>query len=197
MNGQRLDPEPIDQLFLKARTYNGWRDPATTQIALEELYALARLGPTAGNCSPARFVFVTSPEGKQRLSSHVSRGNREKTMAAPVCAIVAYDLDFANTIPFLFPHNPGAASWYADPDVRKETALRNSSLQGAYLIMAARTLGYDCGPMSGFDNAGVDREFFADTSVRSNFLINIGHGDPATIKDRLPRLPFSEACRVV
>jgi nitroreductase len=189
-----LEPTAVDLLFRKARTYNAWAPELIAEATLRDLYELVKLGPTSGNVSPARFVFVATPEGKKRLSPHLSRGNHDKTMAAPVCVIVAYDLDFADKLATLFPHNPTAASWYADPVVQQETALRNSSLQGAYLIMAARALGYDCGPMSGFKNAGVDAEFFAGTRIKSNFLINVGHGDPASLKPRLPRLSFEEAC---
>ncbi len=193
MTDTALNDAAIDQLFREARTYNVWRPETLSVAEMRELYALAKLGPTSGNCSPARFVFVHSGEGKKRLSPHLSRGNHDKTMAAPVCVIVAYDLDFADRLAELFPHNPGAASWYADPVVQHDTALRNSSLQGAYLIMAARALGYDCGPMSGFNNDGVDAEFFAGTRVKSNFLINIGRGDSSSLGPRLPRLSFEDA----
>lgn len=191
-----ISPQCQAQLFTEARTYNGWRDEPLGEQIVRDLYDLVKLGPTASNTSPARFVFVASPEGKARLAPHLSSANRAKTMAAPVCVIVAYDLDFAEKIPFLFPHNPGAKAWYAAPAMQLETALRNSSLQGAYLIMAARALGYDCGPMSGFNNAGLDEEFFAGTRVRSNFLCSIGRGDPESVRDRLPRLAFDEACSI-
>jgi nitroreductase len=197
MSKEPLASAALDQLFREARTYGGWRGEPITGAALKSLYELAKLGPTAGNTSPARFVFVTSPAGKQRLSPHLSAGNRDKTMAAPVTVIVGYDLDFAKKVPFLFPHKPEAANWYGDPVVAQETALRSSSLQGAYLIMAARALGYDCGPMSGFDNDGVDKEFFSGARIRSNFLINIGKGDPLSLRPRLPRLSFEEVCSVI
>ena len=201
MSKAALQADALAQVFTDARTFNAWRSDADVaaelaDAGLTDIYELAKLGPTAGNTSPARFVFVLSEDGKKRLSPHLSRGNHDKTMAAPACVIVAYDLDFADRLPELFPHNPSAASWYKDPMVQRETALRNSSLQGAYLIMAARALGYDCGPMSGFDNDGVDAEFFAGTRIKSNFLINLGVGDPVSVKPRLPRLTFAEACIV-
>lgn len=189
-----FDDPALDRLFLQARTHNGWTDEALPENLPEMLYELVKWGPTSANVSPARFVFIATPEGKARLSPHLSSGNRAKTMAAPLCVIVAYDLDFAEKLPTLFPHAPTARYWFNDPVVREATALRNSSLQGAYLIMAARALGLDCGPMSGFNNAGVDEAFFAGTALRSNFLCNIGHGDPAGLFPRNPRLSFEEAC---
>lgn len=187
----------LDQLFREARTYNSFVEEPLPQALLRAVYDLAKWGPTSGNVCPARFVFVATPEGKARLSPYLSRGNRAKTMAAPVCVIIAYDLDFAEKLPQLFPHEPSAKYWFKDPVVRQETALRNSSLQGAYLILAARSLGLDCGPMSGFDNAGVDREFFEGTPFRSNFICNLGHGTQANLFPRLPRLSFEEACSIV
>lgn len=195
--GLDLENPALDRLFRQARTHNGWIEDALPETLPETLYELLKWGPTSANVSPARFVFVRTPEGKARLSPHLSSGNRAKTMAAPLCVIVAYDLDFAEKLPTLFPHEPSARYWFGDPVVREATALRNSSLQGAYLIMAARALGLDCGPMSGFDNAGVDAEFFAGTPVKSNFLCNIGHGDPAKLFGRNPRLSFQEACSTV
>jgi 3-hydroxypropanoate dehydrogenase len=192
-----LGHDALDQLFHRARTYNSWADLALPQGTFEELYGLARLGPTSANCSSGRFVFVASPEGKRRLAPHLSNANRAKTMAAPVCVIVAYDVDFTEKLVTLFPHQPNARHWFGDAAAREITALRNSSLQGAYLIMAARALGLDCGPMSGFDNAGVDAEFFAGTSVKSNFLCSIGHGTEAGLFPRNPRLEFDEACQIV
>jgi 3-hydroxypropanoate dehydrogenase len=187
----------LDQLFLGARTHNAWTaDPIAPEL-LRRLYDVLKWAPTSGNCSPGRFVFVQSADAKARLSPHLSRGNRAKTMAAPVCVIVAYDLAFAEQLPFLFPNDPTAAHWFADPEVTRVTALRNSSLQGAYLILAARALGLDCGPMSGFDNAGLDETFFAGTSWRSNFLVNLGHGGPEGVFPRNPRLDFDLACRIL
>lgn len=189
-----VDTPLLDQLFEGARTHNAWRAEALPESTLRRLYDALKWGPTSANCSAGRFVFVRSEEGKARLAPHLSRANRAKTMAAPVCVIVGYDLDFAEKMPRLFPHDPSAPAWFADPAVAQETAFRNSSLQGAYLIMAARALGLDCGPMSGFDRAGVDAEFFAGTSWRSNFLVNIGHGRAEALYPRNPRLEFEEAC---
>jgi len=192
-----LEPSALDQLFRTARTRNAWRDDPVPETLIRELYELLKWAPTATNVAPGRFVFLTSEAAKARLSPHLSRGNRAKTMAAPVVVIVAYDMAFAEKIPQLFPHQPGAASWFADPAVAEQTAFRNGSLQGAYLIMAARALGLDCGPMSGFDRAGVDDEFFAGTSRRSNFLCNIGYGSDENLFERLPRLSFEEACQIL
>ena len=194
---QPLDAAALDTLFRQARTRNGWTDRPVPEALLREVYDLAKLGPTSANISPARFVFVASAEAKARLAPHLSNTNRPKMLAAPVCAIVAYDLNFAETIPRLFPQNPGAQHWFGDPAVAQATAFRNGSLQGAYLILAARSLGLDCGPMSGFDNAGVDAEFFEGSSWRSNFICNLGYGSEEGLFPRNPRLDFEEACRVL
>lgn len=186
----------LDRLFRKARTYNAWTNAPLPERLAELLYDLVKWGPTSANVSPARFVFVSTPEGKARLSPHLSNGNRAKTMAAPLCVIVAYDLAFAEKLPRLYPHQPEARYWFDDPVICETTALRNGSLQGAYLIMAARALGLDCGPMSGFDNDGVDREFFAGTPIRSNFLCNIGYGAAGGLFPRHPRLAFEEVCQL-
>lgn len=191
-----LDAAALDQLFVQARTYNsfgGEIDDAT----LHRLYDLLKYGPTAANSTPARFVFVRSPEAKARLEPALDAGNHDKTMAAPVTVIVAYDLDFHHKLPLLFPHTD-ARAWFEGPAQEKRfvPALRNGSLQGAYMMLAARSLGLDCGPMSGFDNAKVDAAFFAGTQWKSNFLVNLGKGDPASIFPRSPRLPFDEACRI-
>jgi len=191
-----LDDLALDQLFRSARTYNafsGQVDDAT----LHRLYDLLKWGPTAANASPARFVFVRSPEAKAKLGPALDQGNREKTLAAPVTVIVGYDMAFYDKLPVLFPHTD-ARSWFAGrPEPVLETvALRNGSLQGAYLILAARSLGLDCGPMSGFNNAMVDEAFFAGTAIRSNFLVNLGKGDASSIFPRSPRLGFDEACRI-
>ncbi len=191
-----VDSQSLEKLFAAARTHNAWRAEPLPADTIRRLYDALKWGPTSANCSAGRFVFVQSEEGKARLSPHLSRANRAKTLAAPVCVIVAYDLNFAEKMPKLFPHDPTAPAWFADPAVAQETAFRNSSLQGAYLIMAARAMGLDCGPMSGFDRTGVDTEFFAETSWRSNFLVNIGHGDPQALFPRNPRLDFDEACVV-
>jgi 3-hydroxypropanoate dehydrogenase len=164
---------------------------------LQELVALANLGPTSANCEPMRLVFVASPAAKARLKPHLAPGNVDKTMAAPVTAIVAYDLKFFENLPRLFPFTD-AKSWFeGKPDHIQTTAVRNGTLQGGYLIMAARALGLDCGPMSGFDQAGVDADFFAGTSVRSNFLVNLGYGDHSSLHPRAPRLSFDETAKIV
>ena len=191
-----LTPAAFDQLFRQARTYNAFSGEVGDDL-LHRLYDLVKWGPTTANTCPARFVFVRSAEAKRRLEPALDEGNRTKTMAAPCTVIVAYDLDFFEKSPVLFPHTD-AKSWFdGKPDDALDTiALRNSSLQGAYLLLAARALGLDCGPMSGFDNAKVDAEFFGGTRIRSNFLVNLGHGDPSSIFPRSPRLGFDEACRI-
>lgn len=191
-----LDPAALDRLFRTARTHNAWQDRPLGEARLRELYELFKWGPTSANISPARFVFVVSPEAKRRLAPCLDEGNRAKTMAAPATVIVAYDLAFYEKLPYLFPH-ADARSWFAGNQPLIESAgFRNGTLQGAYLILAARALGLDCGPMSGFDNAKVDAEFFAGTQVRSNFLINLGYGDPKGLFPRSPRLSFDEACQI-
>jgi 3-hydroxypropanoate dehydrogenase len=193
------DPLPeaaLRQLFLDARTHNAWTDQPVTDEDIHRLYDLLRFGPTSANTSPARFVFVKSPAAKERLKPFLSAGNRDKTMAAPVTAILGYDLAFHELLPKLFPHTD-ARSWFTgDPAKIEETAFRNSSLQGGYLILAARALGLDAGPMSGFDKAGVEQEFFPSGTIRVNFLCNLGYGDPAKLFVRNPRLAFDEACSI-
>jgi 3-hydroxypropanoate dehydrogenase len=191
-------PDPcLDQLFREARTHNAWQDRDVPDELLHQVVDLLKLGPTSANCSPARFVFVKSPEAKERLKPHLSEGNRDKTMKAPVCAIIGYDLDFYLYLPKLFPHTD-AKSWFEGNEKKiAETAFRNGTLQGAYLIMAARALGLDCGPMSGFNNEGVDREFFAGTKIKSNFLCNLAYGDPSVLFPRSPRFSFDEMARIV
>ncbi|MGJ0557689.1 malonic semialdehyde reductase [Methylocystis sp.] len=194
---QPLDDAALRQLFLDARTHNKWHDKDVPDSLLHALVDTLKMGPTSGNCSPARFVFVKSKEAKERLKPHLSEGNRDKTMQAPVCAIIGYDLEFYEHMPKLFPHTD-ARSWFAGkPEKIKETAFRNGTLQGAYLILAARLHGLDCGPMSGFDAAGVDQAFFAGTSVRSNFLCNIGYGDVSGVRPRSPRFEFTEMAKIV
>jgi 3-hydroxypropanoate dehydrogenase len=192
-----LPSESLDQLFRTARTHNRLGGEVSDET-LRELYDLLKWAPTTANASPARFVFLKSAEAKKRLEPALDEGNLEKTMTAPVTVIVGHDLAFYEKLPFLFPH-ADAKSWFdTAPEAALQTvALRNGSLQGAYLILAARSLGLDCGPMSGFDNAKVDAEFFAGTRVRSNFLVNLGVGDPAAIFPRSPRLPFDEAARIL
>jgi 3-hydroxypropanoate dehydrogenase len=191
-------PEPcLDQLFRDARTHNAWRDKDIPDSLLHELIDLVKLGPTSANCSPARFVFVKSREAKKRLRPLLSEGNRDKTMQAPVCAIIGYDLDFYQHLPKLFPHTD-AKSWF-EGNAKKiqETAFRNGTLQGAYLILAARALGLDTGPMSGFDNKGIDADFFAGTNIKSNFLCSLGYGDASVLFPRSPRFSFDEMARIV
>jgi len=191
-----LMDDALRQLFLDARTHNAWRDTPVDVEGLKRLWDLTRMGPTSANCSPARIVFVQSPEAKKKLEPCLMEGNRAKTMSAPVTAIIGQDMRFYDHLPKLFPH-ADAKSWFAGNDALiEETAFRNATLQGAYLILAARALGLDCGPMSGFDKAMVDEAFFAGTSVKSNFLVNIGHGDPSGLFERSPRFDFDEACRV-
>jgi 3-hydroxypropanoate dehydrogenase len=191
-----LPDASLDQLFRQARTYNrfsGEVDDAT----LHALYDLLKWGPTTSNSCPARFVFVRSQEAKAKLGPALDEGNYKKTMAAPCTVIVAYDMAFFEKVPVLFPHTDARGWFDTKPENDLRTiALRNGSLQGAYLLLAARALGVDCGPMSGFDNAKVDAAFFAGTTWRSNFLVNLGKGDPASIFPRSPRLPFDEVCRI-
>ena len=199
---QPLSQDALNQIFLEARTFasnpNPWQDRPVTDAQLEQIWNLARMGPTAANSSPARVVFVRTPEAKARLKPALDAGNVEKTMNAPVTAIVGSDLAFYEKLPYLFPHTD-ARSWFAGKSEAElfPGALRNSSLQGAYLIVAARALGLDCGPMGGFDAARVDAEFFAGTTVKSSFLINIGYGRRDTLHPRSPRLAFAEACSIV
>ena len=190
-----LSDAALDQLFRTARTYNAFSGEIPEQT-LRQLYDLVKFGPTAANSTPARFVFVKSAEAKQKLAPALDEGNRAKTLAAPVTVIVGFDEDFHEKLPVLFPHTD-AKSWFEGPrEGRHVPAFRNGSLQGAYLILAARALGLDCGPMSGFNNAKVDEAFFAGTAIKSNFLVNLGQGDPASIFPRSPRLGFDEACRI-
>lgn len=188
----------LDQLFRAARTHNAWQERPVEEATLRAVWELTRWGPTSANCSPARIVFCRSREAKARLRPFLSPGNVEKTMAAPVCAILAYDTAFYEKLDDLFPQNPAMRDYFArDPEQSERHALRNASLQGGYFILAARALGLDCGPMSGFDPAGVDREFFPDGRWKSNFLCNLGYGDPAGLRPRNPRLAFDDACRIL
>ena len=193
----RLDPAAIKQLFLDARTQNKWQAKDVPDSLLKELVDVMKMAPTSANCSPARIVFVKSPEAKARLKPLLSPGNVDKTMAAPVTAIIGHDMAFYEHLPQLFPH-ADAKSWFVGkPEHIGTTAFRNGTLQGAYLILAARTLGLDSGGMSGFDNAGVDAAFFKDTTVKSNFLLNLGYGDPAGVMARSPRFAFDEMAKIV
>ena len=191
-----LDAAALDQLFREARTQNRWQDRPVPDAKLEELYNLLKFGPTSANASPARFVFVRTSEGKAKLKEALTPGNLEKTMTAPVTVIVAHDSAFYDKLPFLFPH-ADARSWFSsNPGLAETTAFRNGTLQGAYLILAARAIGLDAGPMSGFDAAKLDNLFLAGTGWKSNFLVNLGYGDPAGLFPRSPRLSFDEACRL-
>jgi len=197
-----LSEAALDQIFRTARTYrrsaDAWLPRPVSDEQIRAIYDLAKLGPTSANCSPARIVFVKSAEAKAKLGPTLGAGNLAQTMAAPVTAIVGSDHAFYDALPRLYKESPEARSWFAGkPDVIAATAFRNASLQGAYLIIAARALGLDCGPMSGFHNDGVDALFFAGTAVKSNFLINIGYGNPAVIRPREERYAFDEACRIV
>lgn len=189
-----LDDAALDTLFRSARTQNKWTDAPVTDETLGALFDLLKMGPTSANCSPARFLFLRSPEAKAKLKPALSPGNVDKTMAAPVAVIVATDPLFYDHLPRLFPH-ADARAWFAGNAAFAEvSAFRNGSLQGAYLILAARALGLDCGPMSGFDNDMVDDLFLAEQGWKSNFLVNLGHGDPEGLFPRSPRLDFAEAC---
>ncbi len=194
---EMLSDTALDQLFRNARTFNAWLDREVTDAQLHQLYDLLKYGPTSANSSPMRLVFVKSAEAKAKLSPFLSEGNRAKTMAAPVTAIVANDHAFHEKLPQLFPHTD-ARSWFeGNQPLIDTTAFRNATLQGAYLILAARAVGLDCGPMSGFDNAGVDAAFFAGTAIKSNFLVNLGYGDASRdLFARSPRLSFDEACTI-
>ena len=194
---QPLPDAALDQLFRTARTYNAFTGEVSDET-LQQLYGLLKFGPTEANTTPARIVFVKSDEAKAKLGPALSEGNYKKTMAAPCVAIVGYDMRFYDKLPVLFPHTD-AKPWFEHRDEANLAwvANRNSSLQTAYLILAARALGLDCGPMTGFDNAKVDAAFFAGTPVRSSILVNLGHGDPASIFPRSPRLGFDEACRIL
>lgn len=195
-----VNDHALDVIFRDARTQNGYLDQSVPEVLVRAVYDLAKMGPTSANCSPARFVFVTTPEGKERLLPHMSGGNKDKTKAAPWTVIIAHDMRFAEKVPKLFPHQPDAKNWFDNNT--EETAFRNGTLQAAYLMIAARALGLDCGPMSGFDMAGVNREFFEtqpgeEQHWKANFICNLGHGDKSKIMPRLPRLEFDEACRIL
>ena len=192
-----LSDAGLDKIFRQARTYRAWRDEAVSDVLLEAIYDLAKMGPTNANCCPLRVAFLRSTAGKEKLRPALDSGNVDKTMAAPVTAIIAYDLAFYELFPKLAPHRDGHKIYAGKPELIAETAMRNGSLQGAYFIVAARALGLDCGPMSGFDREKVDEAFFAGTSWRSNFLCNLGHGDPAALKPRAARLDFDEACQLL
>jgi 3-hydroxypropanoate dehydrogenase len=193
---ERLDDLALDRLFRTARTRNAWTDRPVTEQQVRELYDLLKFGPTSSNCCPARFVWIRSADGKQKLAALASPGNSPKILAAPVTVIVGYDLDFAEQMPKLFPaRGKQMQEYFSDPLVAQTTAFRNSSLQGAYLIIAARALGLDCGPMSGFNNDAVDSEFFGGSRIKSNFICSIGYGSDQNLFPRNPRLTFEESGR--
>lgn len=188
---EALSDSALDQLFREARSFNGWLDKDVSEQQIEAIWELTKMGPTSANQLPARIVWCKSVEAKERLARHAGEGNQKKILTAPVCAILAMDLEFHEHLPWLFPHTD-AKSWFTgDAEARRVSAFRNSTLQGAYLILAARALGLDCGPMSGFDNSTVDADFFAEEpNWKSNFICSIGYGDPASIFDRSPRPEF-------
>lgn len=190
------DKSCLARLFTSGRSRNDWREEQVPDETWRLLYDLLKMGPTSANVSPARFVFCTSDDAKARVARHMSATNAAKSIKAPAIVIIAHDLQFADRIPELFPHNPGARFWFDDEQVREETAFRNGTLQGAYLMMAARALGFDCGPMSGFDKTTLDADFFAEGTLRSNFLCAIGHGIDEPF-ERLPRLAFEDACSIL
>jgi 3-hydroxypropanoate dehydrogenase len=193
----RISKAILDQLFLDARSHNGWTDEDVPEAVLKELVDITKMGPTSANCCPARFVFVKSDDAKNRLKPHLAAGNVEKAMTAPVCAIIAHDMKFYEHLPQLFPHTD-AKSWFAGKaGLIEETAVRNGTLQGAYFMIAARGLGLDVGAMSGFDSDGVDAEFFPEGHVKSNFLCNLGRGDPAGLFGRSPRFDFDEMAEIL
>ncbi|MBV1702822.1 MAG: malonic semialdehyde reductase [Hyphomicrobiales bacterium] len=192
----KLPVPSLEQLFLNARTQNTWLAQDVPDAMLHELADLLKMGPTSANCSPARIVFVKSKAAKERLIPHLSEGNRAKTQQAPVCAIIGYDTEFHEKLPKLFPHADARAWFVGKPAFIEATAFRNSSLQGAYLILAARALGLDTGPMSGFDPAGVEKEFFPDGKIKVNFMCNLGYGDPKGVFARSPRFAFDEFCQI-
>jgi 3-hydroxypropanoate dehydrogenase len=192
-----LDDKALDLLFRDARTHNGWLDKPVTDAQIHAIYDILKMGPTSSNSQPARFVFIRTKEGKEKLRPALSAGNTDKTMAAPVTAIVAYDTQFYEHLPKNFPHNPEAITWFKGTPAAAPTAFRNGSLQGAYLMMAARAIGLDIGAMSGFNNTLLDEIFFPDGRFKSNFLCNIGYGDPSKLFGRSPRMSFEAACTLM
>lgn len=188
----------LDKLFLKARSHYNWKKKEVKEKTLKDLYNLVKNCPTSANSEPMRILFLKSDKSKERLRPHLSDGNVDKTMTAPIVAIIAYDSKFFNHLPKLFPHNPGMKKVLSNPPAKAEiTAFRNSTLQGGYFMIAARALGLDVGPMSGFNNSGVDKEFFSNGRFKSNFLCNLGYGDKSKLLNRLPRFKFSEVCKIL
>lgn len=192
----RFENAALSQLFLSARSRNAWKKETLPDRIWHDIYDILKAGPTSANVSPGRFVFCTTEAAKARVARHMPSTNAAKSIDAPAIVIIAQDLDFAEKIPFLFPHNPDVKNWFGDPQVRQDTAFRNATLQGAYLMLAARAVGLDCGPMSGYDQAAVDADFFAGTAIKSNFLCTLGHGIDTPF-EKLPRLPFEEACQIL
>ncbi|MFT6653289.1 MAG: 3-hydroxypropanoate dehydrogenase [Marinomonas primoryensis] len=197
MDKEALNNAGLDLIFRSARTYNAWQDRGIPRSVMEEVYELAKMGPTSANCCPARFVFVSSTEAKAKLQPCLAEGNVAKTMQAPCCVIVAYDREFYEQLPELFPSRDMRAMFAGNAALIEDTARRNVALQGGYLIMAARAIGLDCGPMSGFDREAVDKAFFPDGQWRSDFLCSLGYGDAEGLYPRSPRLDFSTACQVL
>ena len=193
-----MNQDFLNKLFLKARSHYSWKRKDIDEQTLKDLYDLIKNCPTSANSEPMRVIFLKSKEAKERIKPHLSEGNVEKTMTAAVVAIIAYDSKFYNHLPKLFPHNPGMKKVLSNPPTKAETtAFRNSTLQGGYFMLAARALGLDVGPMSGFDNSGVDKEFFPDGRFKSNFLCNLGYCDESKLLDRLPRFEYSEVCKIL
>ena len=197
-SGTPLSDAALDPLFRDARTLRKWQDRPVSETLLRAIADLMKMGPTSANCSPARIVFVVSGEAKERLKPHLDDGNVEQTMTAPATAIIGYDIEFFEKFDFLHPHNPaGPRSWFeGKPESAAKAALQNSSLQGGYFIMAARSLGLDCGPMGGFDATGIEKTFFPGGKIRANFLCNLGYGDRSGLRPRLPRFAFEEFCEI-
>lgn len=195
-----IDSQALDTLFRTARSQNGWLPKPVSDAQLHEIYELMKWGPTSANQSPARILFLRSAQSKERVKPHLLAANVDKVMTAPAAVIIAYDVKFYEHLPKLFPHNPSASTWFAGDDKKalaEASAFRNGTLQGAYFMLAARAVGLDCGPISGFNNAGVDGEFFAGTSFNSNFICSIGYGDPAKVYTRSPRFKFDEVCQLL
>ncbi len=187
-----ISQQARDIILGEARSHFEWHDKAVPDALLKQIYDLAKMGATSANCSPARFIFITSDAGRERLKPHLIPTNVDKAMSAPVTVIIGHDMEFYEKVPELFTHNPGARDWFTgSPEITEEHAMRNGTLQGAYLMLAARAFGLDCGPMSGFDNAGVDKEFWPDSTCRSNFLCNLGYGDAGAL---FPRLTETRVC---
>lgn len=190
--------QALDIVFRKGRSYNRFLDKPVSDVLIEAVYDLARMGPTSANCCPARFVFAKTLAAREKLAQHAIQNNKAKILSAPVVVIIGQDMEFYERIPELFPHNPGAREWFAGDDAGiRETAFRNSTLQGAYLMLAARSLGLDCGPMSGFDADAVNASFFAGTTIKVNFICALGYGSDELLFPRGPRLAFDDACSIL